>query len=112
MWRAGATLVAILRLLIAVASLAAEHGLSGTQASVAAARGLYRAQAQQLWRTDLVASWRVEPSQASSQCRKHRFDPSEYLTTEPPEQPPHWLFLFDKRENCSSNLSKCNIWRF
>ena len=36
----GYSLVAVLRLLIAVASLVGEHGLSSTQASGAAARGL------------------------------------------------------------------------
>ena len=36
----GYTLVAVLRLLIAVAFLVAEHALQGTRASVAAERGL------------------------------------------------------------------------
>ena len=51
----GCSLVAMCRLLIAVASLLAEHGLQGAQASVVAAhwfsiQGLFSgAQAQQLW---------------------------------------------------------------
>ena len=58
----GLLFVAVCRLLIAVASLAAEHGLQ--------ARGLQqlwlvgsRKQAQQLWPTGLVAPWHMGSSQ-------------------------------------------------
>ena len=63
------------RLLIAEASLVAEHGLQGMQASVAAAHGLSswqlqdsRAQAQQFWHTALSCSLRhVGSSQVRDQ---------------------------------------------
>ena len=40
LWRAGATLVAVHRLLFAEAPLVTEHGLSGAHSSVVAAPGL------------------------------------------------------------------------
>ena len=42
----GHSLVMVLRLLLAVAPLAVEHGLSGTQPSVVVAPGLLSARAQ------------------------------------------------------------------
>ena len=52
------SLVAVIRgySTVAVASLVAENGLYGEQASVVALLGS-EAQAQQLWHTGLVASW-------------------------------------------------------
>ena len=60
----GCSPVGMLRLLAVVASLAVEHGLLGTQPSVAVAPGLLssRAQARQPWHTGLAALGRVGSS--------------------------------------------------
>ena len=58
-------LAAVLRLLIAVASLVGEHGLSSTQASGAAARGLSSCGAT--WLSCSVASG-IFPDQELNSC--------------------------------------------
>ena len=67
--RVGATLVEVLGLLIAAASLVGERGLKGVQASVAVPQGLRSCgsralehRLQQLWHTGLVASQPVGSS--------------------------------------------------
>ena len=67
MWQAEVTLLAVHGLLIAVASLVAEHALWDAWVSVAVAPGLMwfpdsRAQAHQLWHMGLVAPQYVESS--------------------------------------------------
>ena len=62
----GLLFVAVRGLLIVVASLATEHRLQGSRASIVAAHGLFtcgsRARAQQLWRSGLVVPQHVESS--------------------------------------------------
>ena len=59
----GISLVAVLQVLIAEASFVVGCGLKAAGASVVAARGLYRAQAQWLWHMGLVAPQHVGSSQ-------------------------------------------------
>ena len=54
--KGGYSLVAMLRVLIVVASLVVERGLWGAWASVVAAHGLIRARAQSLWPCGLSCS--------------------------------------------------------
>ena len=62
----GLLFVAVHGLLIAVASLVAEHGLQARKLQQLWHAGS-RAQAQQLWHTGLVAPWHVESSQTRAQ---------------------------------------------
>ena len=64
----GLLFVAVRGLLIAVASLVAEHGLLGTWAQQLWLAGS-RAQAQQLWRVGLVALWHVGSCQTRARTR-------------------------------------------
>ena len=76
--------LAVQRLIIAMASLAAEHGLEGLRAS-AVALPSSRAQAQWLWHTGLVALWRVGSSEIRDQtCISCT---GRWLTTEPAGKP-------------------------
>ena len=69
----GLSLVAVCGLLIAVASLVAEHGLQGFSSCGMGARQLWLAgsgwQAQQLWCTGLVAPWHVGSSRTRARTR-------------------------------------------
>ena len=69
----GLLFVAVRRLLIAVASLVAEHGLQGFSSCGTWAQQLWLtgsgAQAQQLWCTGLVALWHVGSSRTRARTR-------------------------------------------
>ena len=92
----GCWLIAACRLLSALASLVAEHGLRDTAASMVVVCGLRGllcsgAQVQQLWHSSLVATiWDlprsgiepVSPTLANG-----------FFTTEPPGKPPCWFSM-------------------
>ena len=65
----GVSLVVVLQVLIAEASFVVGRGLEAAWASVVAARGLYRAQAQWLWHMGLVAPWHAGSSQTRDRTR-------------------------------------------
>ena len=91
----GYSPVAVPRPLIAVASLVAENGLQGAQASAVMARGLssfgspapeHRSKSCGAWAESLCGKWdlprsRLKPVSPASAGR--------FFPTEPPEKPPH-----------------------
>ena len=86
----GLFLIAVCRLLIAVASLVAEHGLQGTQASVIVARGLSSCSS---WapehRLDSCSTWACVPQHLPRPGIKPMFSAlaDRFLTIEPPGKP-------------------------